>query len=111
MDDEWAERARMRMGALALSQDDLRDALGVGTRGAVGHYLNGRRQLSAVQAVGLAKRLKCDIAWLLTGELPVSEPRSRVPNPQALLHYLSALPPDQYAAVARLVVALAAEKR
>ncbi len=65
--DGWIERARERMTALGLTYDQLAEPLSVSTRGAVSHYLNRRRELSAEQAVQLADLLGCSVEWLLTG--------------------------------------------
>lgn len=56
----WQNRAKTRMKALGLTQESLAAPLGVKTRGAVGHYFSGRRQLSAEQAIALCRFL--DIA-------------------------------------------------
>jgi len=51
-----------------VKQDDLIPVLGVNTRGAVGHYLTGRREPSLAQIEDLARFLDVSIDWLLTGE-------------------------------------------
>lgn len=70
MDDTWYERAKKRMSELnpPVTQEDLKNPLGVETRGAVGHYLTGRRHPSPQQLLALANRLRVSVDWLLTGE-------------------------------------------
>lgn len=71
----WAERVRTRMKELDLTQEDLANKLGV-TRGAVTHYLAGRRVPPLRQFQKLAAILKVDPAWLQFGT-------TNVPNPLA----------------------------
>ena len=54
------------MKAQGTSQEELAEALGC-TRGAVGHYLNGRRVPSLEQFENIAKSLKVDLIWLMHG--------------------------------------------
>ena len=55
------------MGAQGLSQEDLAEKLTC-TRGAVGHYLSGRRKPSLKQFELMARALNTDLVWLLYGE-------------------------------------------
>lgn len=64
----WQDRVRSVMKEQGVTQDALTGVLGVSTRGAVGHYLSGRREPSAAQLQSLAKFLKVNLNWLLTGE-------------------------------------------
>lgn len=66
MSDTWMERARNRMRTLGISQEDLAERLTC-TRGAVGHYLAGRRQPSLKQFEVIARALNTDLIWLLYG--------------------------------------------
>lgn len=75
MTETWADRARRRMKELDKTQEDLVKPLGVKTRGAVGHYFRGRRNLDQNQVKALASELRCSTDWLLTGKGPV-EPRA-----------------------------------
>ncbi|OZG74204.1 hypothetical protein BTA51_04080 [Hahella sp. CCB-MM4] len=59
----WIERIRDRMQATGITQNDLARALGC-TRGAVGHYLAGRRKPSLDQLEIMAKTLSVSPAWL-----------------------------------------------
>jgi len=54
---EWIINARRRMKELSVRQLDLMPVLGVTTRGAVGHYLTGRRDLTGEQMHALAQFL------------------------------------------------------
>ena len=67
MTGTWIERARIRMDELGLTQSDLMAPLGVKTRGAVGHYMTGRREPSIAQFSALAKILDVTIDNLLEG--------------------------------------------
>jgi len=50
-----------------ITQQDIADALGV-TRGAVGHWLCGRREPTLSQFVELSEALDVSAGWLLAGE-------------------------------------------
>ena len=56
-DPVWYMRANARAKRLGVTQVQLAKALGVETRGAVGHYLTGRRQPSLSQVVALSNEL------------------------------------------------------
>lgn len=73
---DWKTRAKARMADLNLIQDDLKEALGVSTRGAVGHYLAGRREPSTQQMQALAEKLRMTIGELLGEATPVASPAS-----------------------------------
>lgn len=66
----WRDRARQRMRDLNLTQADLLQPMGVTSRGAIGHYLSGRREPSIEQLSKLAKALNCSVEWLVSGEEP-----------------------------------------
>jgi transcriptional regulator with XRE-family HTH domain len=66
----WAKIARQRMAALSITQDDLRLIFNVHTRGAVGHYLSGRREPGILQLQTLAKHLQLSVSQLI-GEHPL----------------------------------------
>lgn len=55
------------MRELGLRQEDLITVFGVTTRGAIGHYLSGRRQPSPAQLVALSEHLDCSLDWLMKG--------------------------------------------
>lgn len=106
----WAERAQSIMTKRGMTYDDVASALEVKSRSAVGHYLAGRRQLSADQAVHLAECLGCRVAWLLTGELPIEKPEGEGAvelSPQALLDRFGDLPPHIRSAISGLIESLA----
>lgn len=71
---EWAVRAERLMKQHGLIQEDLLDAFGVTTRGAVGHYFRGRSHASIEHLEALAQLLDTSTAYLLTGQqLDVNE--------------------------------------
>lgn len=53
----WRDEVRKLMKAQGVTQDVLAPILGVTTRGAVGHYLSGRRDMTPEQFYALLKRL------------------------------------------------------
>lgn len=53
----WRDKVRRLMRAKGVTQEALMPILGVTTRGAVGHYLSGRRQMTPEQFYALTKRL------------------------------------------------------
>lgn len=67
---EWYKKAKRLMNAKKIKQEDLIDTFGVTTRGAVGHYLTGRRQPDPAQMKALANRLGCTIDDLMTDSEP-----------------------------------------
>ncbi|MEA2080548.1 MAG: hypothetical protein U9P00_11940 [Pseudomonadota bacterium] len=67
---EWYDRCKDEMNRAGIHQEDLMPVFQVTTRGAVGHYLTGRRNPSAMQILAVAKRLGVMVEWLLTGEDP-----------------------------------------
>lgn len=66
MATSWMERARTLMQSRGISQEALAVSISC-TRGAVGHYLNGRRSPSLEQMNRIAAALQADPAWLLFG--------------------------------------------
>ena len=66
MDESWIDRARAQMRAHGISHQGLAEKLGC-TRGAVGHYLSGRRGPSLKQLARIARALHVAPAWLLHG--------------------------------------------
>ena len=62
----WATRLKSRMKELKITQAILAEKMGV-TRGAVTHYLSGRRVPPLSQFQKLAAILKIDPAWLQYG--------------------------------------------
>ncbi|MBI2994642.1 MAG: helix-turn-helix domain-containing protein [Gammaproteobacteria bacterium] len=64
MNETWIDRARAQMRAGGISHQALADRLGC-TRGAVGHYLSGRRRPSLKQLAEIARALQVAPAWLL----------------------------------------------
>ena len=64
------------MAKLGLKQADLTDALGVKTRGAVGHYLAGRREPSIEQLAALAAKLQISLGDLVGTDGSTDYPRT-----------------------------------
>jgi phage repressor protein C with HTH and peptisase S24 domain len=58
---KWYEKAKRLMKEKGITQDDLIPVFDVKTRGAVGHYLNGRRQPDPDKLAAFANRLDCRI--------------------------------------------------
>lgn len=69
----WYARAKKRMKEKGVTQEDLIALFGVATRGAVGHYLNGRREPSPLSLPKLADRLEMSLDELLRGPPPISK--------------------------------------
>jgi transcriptional regulator with XRE-family HTH domain len=61
----WRIKAKALMAAKNIRQKDLLDVFNVSTRGAIGHYLKGRRQPCIEQLNALATKLGCTINELL----------------------------------------------
>jgi len=66
MSENWIDRARQWMKASGTSQGSLARALDC-TRGAIGHYLAGRRQPTLTQMERIARVMEVHPAWLLYG--------------------------------------------
>lgn len=66
MTESWIDRARNQMQLLSIPQEKLATNLGC-TRGAVGHYLSGRRNPTLEQLDKIAQLLSVSPAWLLYG--------------------------------------------
>lgn len=69
----WASRIRSRMKELNMTHVELAEKLDV-TRGAITHYLSGRRVPPLRQFQKLATILKADPAWLQFGSTHAIEP-------------------------------------
>jgi transcriptional regulator with XRE-family HTH domain len=67
----WANIATSVMKDKNITQSDLCSVFGVTTRGAVGHYLRGRRQPTLDQMLALSKYLGLTLSELV-GEVPLS---------------------------------------
>ncbi len=62
----WSSRVKSRMKKLDMTQEELARKMGI-TRGAITHYLSGRRVPPLLQFQKLAAILKADPAWLQFG--------------------------------------------
>ncbi len=65
--EQWFTRAARQMKVLGITQEDLMPLFKVTTRGAVGHYLTGRRDPPISVLVALADRLDLSLDDLLRG--------------------------------------------
>jgi transcriptional regulator with XRE-family HTH domain len=65
---KWYEKAKRLMKQKGIKQKDLIGPLGVKTRGCVGHYLTGRRDLDACQLKVIADLLECSLDDLMGEE-------------------------------------------
>ena len=68
----WTTRIKSRMQELDMTQESLANKLGI-TRGAITHYLAGRRVPPLKQFKKIALILKCDPAWLQFGSAPTKK--------------------------------------
>lgn len=80
----WIITARRRMKELSVKQADLMRVLGVTTRGAVGHYLTGRRDLDGEQMHALAQFLGLTVEELQGSPAPAVEPAAVRLSPDEL---------------------------
>ncbi len=64
---DWRDRARDLLFERGLTHQEIADALGV-TRGAVGHWLCGRREPTLTQFVEICTALDVSVGWLLANE-------------------------------------------
>jgi transcriptional regulator with XRE-family HTH domain len=79
MSETWIDRVRQWMKTSGTSQGSLARALDC-TRGAVGHYLAGRRQPTLSQMERIAGVMHAHPAWLLYGIGPASVADGTSPN-------------------------------
>lgn len=70
----WYDRAKKRMRELEITQLDLLKVFGVETRGAIGHYLSGRRDPAPTVFPALADTLSMSLDELLRGKPALSGP-------------------------------------
>lgn len=70
--NNWTIRIKSRMNELGLTQEMLANKMGI-TRGAITHYLSGRRVPPLKQFNKLAMILKADPAWLQYGTTDTNE--------------------------------------
>lgn len=94
MAEEWYDRAKRRMRELGLTQEGLKKPLRVKTRGAVGHYLTGRRDPTPFQFAALATVLKTTTDWLLTGTSAMADESGQYQS-----HGVGTLSRDEHALV------------
>jgi SOS-response transcriptional repressor LexA len=87
----WADRIRSRMKELGLTQEELANKLGI-TRGAVTHYLAGRRVPPLSKFNEIARVLKADAAWLQFGTLVEAQSSSKTGKNVALSSAYRSIP-------------------
>ena len=102
----WTDRVKAELKAKNLKQDDLILVMGVKTRGAVGHYLNKRREPSTKQLNDVADFLGLKFDWMINGKgekhwtkkishldaeysLEASEPQATSPESAKLIEIIS----------------------
>src|SRR5436190_24403025 len=84
----WKTRIKSRMKELGLTQEELANKMGI-TRGAVTHYLAGRRVPPLNQFQKLAHVLKVDPAWLQYGVTALGDkPTSKSKTEGKIAHHL-----------------------
>lgn len=107
----WYKKARARMKELGLTQEDLCPALGVKTRGAVGHYLNGRRDINTKKATSLAEKLHMSMSELYGEDEIADSSNSAVEDRYAGLYVAEKPTPRLTAAELRLLYEALVEAR
>jgi len=75
---KWYEKAKRLMKAEKIKQDQLLTVFNVATRGAVGHYLTGRRQPDPMQMKSLAEKLGCSLDDLLSDDDNVDAAQAQI---------------------------------
>jgi transcriptional regulator with XRE-family HTH domain len=91
----WWVEVRKLMDEKGISQEDLAPILGVKTRGAVGHYLSGRRKMKAERFYALLKHLGVEAKDLF--EPPTA------PDPRRILRAIESLPPESQVILQKVV--------
>lgn len=99
----WAKRLQSCMEKLNLTQELLARKLGI-TRGAVTHYITGRRQPPLKQFQKLAAILKVDPAWLLYGAQNEAKPILTEKKSKPAKHPIPILSWEQIAEFTNLTV-------
>ena len=82
----WTTRLKERMKSLQMTQEMLANKLGI-TRGAVGHYLGGRRSPPMEHFEKLATVLKTSPAWLQYGLSATAQPTVKSSKKTDIVHY------------------------
>jgi transcriptional regulator with XRE-family HTH domain len=102
----WAIIATGLMRDRGLTQEDLKEVFSVTTRGAVGHYMRGRREPSIDQLIALASKLGVTLSELV-GEIPLTESRADTAQISALLQEIDQ---DKLPMLLAMIEAAAARK-
>ncbi|MEC4724285.1 helix-turn-helix domain-containing protein [Shewanella sp. D64] len=74
---KWAVNAEVLMKHNSIQQGDLLDIFGVTTKGAIGHYFNGRREPSLNGLIKLSELLHISMSDLFGEDIPVGETKQR----------------------------------
>ena len=75
----WYERAKKRLRAINRTQDEMAEAIGV-TRGAIGHWLSGRREPNVSDFAKIATYLETTTSQLLAEDIQQGEDRPMEDN-------------------------------
>lgn len=102
----WAIIATGLMRDRGLTQEDLKEVFSVTARGAVGHYMRGRREPSIDQLIALASKLDVTLSELV-GEIPLTESRADTAQISALLQEIDQ---DKLPMLLAMIEAAAARK-
>ena len=98
-----ADRIKLRMSALKLTQEGVANRAGI-SQGMVYKLISGKAK-STSKLIELADALECDIEWLGTGKTDVREQSARYKTQakltvKELKRQLAALPPNTQKAIA-----------
>jgi transcriptional regulator with XRE-family HTH domain len=102
----WATIAVGLMRDKGITQRELQEVFDVTTRGAVGHYMRGRREPSVDQLLALAEKLGVTLSELV-GEVPLSRNASDTEQISALLQEIDQ---DKLPMLLAMIEAAAARK-
>ena len=93
---KWAINAEVHMKRNGIQQGDLLDVFGVTTKGAIGHYFNGRREPSLNGLIELSELLNISMSQLFgdntpTGKVEQINPEQYITEQQHLTDALKLL--------------------
>ncbi|AQS40220.1 Helix-turn-helix protein [Shewanella psychrophila] len=75
---KWAINAEVLMKRNGIQQGDLLDTFGVTTKGAIGHYFNGRREPSLNGLIKLSELLNINMSQLFEGDTPSTSEKGQL---------------------------------
>lgn len=70
MNKTWFERVKDELKEQGKTQASLMPVFGVTSRGAIGHYLSGRREPDGEQLANCAQYLNVSLDWMISGREP-----------------------------------------